>query len=791
MKPLQPSRRRPWWASWLALALGCFAITLCISKISAVREVSDRINDSFFRLRNYNTEPSSVVVVVIDDAALAQQGRWPWHRSQLARLIDAISAGRPRGIGLDVLLSEPSDANDDEVLATAIHHAGNVVLPAKISTSPAGPLWIEPLPLFARAASGVGHVQAILDEDGVCRRLPDTEMSLHGAIPMMATVLVNTSRRKRGRSVQETEAQFLQPGQYTIDYHGLEISDLKSNKPFRTISAASILSGRKYDFSQQTVLIGFAGSGLEDELLTPLNYRSPAPGVLIQANMVDTLDRSRLIGNVNQLVQLAFLFGICMVGSKVIQAHKAVRTILWIVGITAGTYLIAYSCFIAWGSQFRLGPALAAELLIVPLGQLQHVLVLQGLIGRSLVHLQRQAQDLPLHIAGFLETQVPQESSTTINLTNAEWKLNVIARTDEQITVVSAFQQTLLQAMRDGIAVFNEDGFLLFENATWQEFLTLCGWRGERCWSELRWALHPEMSRVVDAQRWYGTHEIDDWRRMDKEVLIAGRLWRISLARLPAIVSTDKALYMVLTADLTPQMERDQARQQALQFITHELRTPLVSLQGFAELLQYFPEQAKAAGAVATIHRESERLVALTSMFLECLRLETTLPVIAPALTDAETLMKRASSLAQPLCAASNKKLAVTMPEDGVGLYLDIAMVTGALLNLIANAAKYGTEETKVEAEVEYSENNVIFSVCNQGTRIPEDELSRLFIPQYRMTENVKSRTGWGIGLAFVKRVMDAHGGEVLVKSDETKTCFQLVLPVYLPMEANHYEDLC
>jgi signal transduction histidine kinase len=250
------------------------------------------------------------------------------------------------------------------------------------------------------------------------------------------------------------------------------------------------------------------------------------------------------------------------------------------------------------------------------------------------------------------------------------------------------------------------------------------------------------------------------------------------------MVPTDKALYMVLTADLTPQMERDQARQQALQFITHELRTPLVSLQGFAELLQYFPEQAKAAGAVATIHRESERLVALTSMFLECLRLETTLPVIAPALTDAETLMNRACSLAQPLCAASDKNLAVTIPQDKVGLYLDLAMMTGALLNLIANAVKYGTEETEIKARVEHLDDQVVFSVCNQGARIPEDELSRLFIPQYRMSENATGRTGWGIGLAFVKRVMDAHGGEVLVKSNEAETCFQLVLPVHLSMEA-------
>lgn len=236
---------------------------------------------------------------------------------------------------------------------------------------------------------------------------------------------------------------------------------------------------------------------------------------------------------------------------------------------------------------------------------------------------------------------------------------------------------------------------------------------------------------------------------------------------------------MVLAADLTPQMERDQAREQALQFITHELRTPLVSLQGFAELLQYFPEQAKAAGAAEVIHRESERLVALTTMFLECLRLETTLPVIKPAITDAAAVLRQVGSLAQPLCAASQKRLTLAIPPEKLGVYLDSAMMTGVLLNLIANAIKYGREDTDIQVRAELLEGSVVFSVCNQGNRISEAEIPQLFMPQYRMLENSNGLTGWGIGLAFVKRVMDAHDGGVQVRSNDADTCFQLLLPVH------------
>jgi len=751
--------------------------TLALSGFSAVRELSDRLNDGLFRIRNYYTGPSQITVVVIDDASLAQDGRWPWPRGQLARLINAISASRPQGIGLDILLSEPSDASNDALLAGAIRQAGNVVLPAKLSTSPTGSLWIEPLPLFEEAAAGVGHVQAILDGDGVCRRLPDAEMSIHGAVLMMAKVLVAASNGTRRTPPEDTPLQFLQPRERTIDYRGLDAGDADA-RPFQTISAANILSGNPYSFSHRIVLIGFAGSGLEDELLTPLNYSSPAAGVLIQANMADTLSRSRSITNEPLAFQIPALLGICLLGSIAIRAHKGMRTAVWVLGAASVTYLSAYAIFFLWGIQFHLGLTLLSELLVVPLGQLQHVLTLQALIGRRLIHLQGRTQDLPLHIAGLLEHETSIKNPSKRTFTNAEWKLTVIAQTEEQVTIVSAFQQTLLHAMRDGIAVFAADGSLMFHNPTWKEFLAICGWTEHSCWSNLRLALRPERAEAMDSQGTSAMEKAHNDATAGKEVLVADRLWRISLLRLPAFARNEKAVYMALCADLTPQMERDQARQQALQFITHELRTPLVSLQGFAELLQRFPKQAEAAGAADIIHRESERLVALTSMYLECLRLETTLPVLSPASTDAETLMKRAASLAEPLCTASNKRLTLTMPEQRIGLYVDAAMVTGALLNLIANALKYGAENTDVRARVQVSEETVILSICNDGHKIPDEERSRLFAPQYRMPVNAGGRTGWGIGLAFVKRVMEAHSGAVRVSSDEVETCFQLSIPL-------------
>ena len=769
-------RGRPWWGTSVALSFFCFILSLSVVLTGVSTELGNRINDSFFRLRNRPTDTSSVVVVLIDDAALSQQGRWPWPRRDLAHLIDIIAAGHPRTIGLDVLLSEASDTLDDDALQRSLMIAGNVILPAKITTSSTGPLWIEPLPIFAAAARGIGHVQAVLDADGVCRRLPEAEMSLQGRLPMMAELLADAPQTKQ-EAAKSQGFRVLLPKAITIDYRGLASAGPPFFRPFSTVSAASLLRGERDDLHGKTVLVGFAGTGLEDELLTPLTYTAPVPGVLIQANMVDTLQRSRSLKMVDPFGQIMLLLLICLLGGRVMRRQNSRRIALWITVSAAATYGLAYVCFVVFGLQFAIGPAVLAEILIVPLGQLQHILVLQALIGTNLLDLQKQAEGLPLHIAGVLLPGLATIQPFT-SRTDAESKLNLIARTDRQIAIVSAFQQSLLGSMRDGIAVFDHRGRQMFENPAWREFLALSNWRREESWQELLKALEPGQSGLKESALEQTTEERAVEVSTDREVLISGRLWRISLISLPPVASFDETLYMVLAADLTPQMERDQARQQALQFITHELRTPLVSLLGFAELLQHFPEQAKEAGAVGVIQQESERLIALTTMFLECLRLETALPVIAPTETHVDTLIERTTSLAEPLCMASNKRLIVKMPSRRTNLYVDSAMMTGALLNLVANAVKYGTDGADIEIRVELEDDMAIFGVYNRGPRIPEEEFSLLFTPQYRMTQNTIGRTGWGIGLAFVKKVMDAHRGEVKVRSNDTETGFQLLLSI-------------
>src|ERR1051326_2933884 len=185
-----PKGTRPiTWRRSIRLTAVLVGLVFLVSWSFPVSTLSQKLNDFFFRVRRPLPTSKQVALVLIDDASLAQYGRWPWQRAQLAKLIDAVSKQKPRAVGVDVLLAEAEDEKDDAELARAIQSAPNLLLAAKISTSPTGNLWVDPLPRFAKTAKGVGHVQAVIDFDGVCRSIPLDEPSLDGLRPAFALKL--------------------------------------------------------------------------------------------------------------------------------------------------------------------------------------------------------------------------------------------------------------------------------------------------------------------------------------------------------------------------------------------------------------------------------------------------------------------------------------------------------------------------------------------------------------------------------------------------------------------------
>jgi signal transduction histidine kinase len=238
---------------------------------------------------------------------------------------------------------------------------------------------------------------------------------------------------------------------------------------------------------------------------------------------------------------------------------------------------------------------------------------------------------------------------------------------------------------------------------------------------------------------------------------------------------------MVVVTDLTSRLERDQARAEALRFVTHELRTPLVSIQGFAEFLLLYPKATGSSDAAATIFRESQRLVSLINTYLDVLRFDAGARSLRREPILISEMIAQLQRVMSPIAEAAEIRIQVQVDSELPSLEGDASMLSGVILNLLNNAVKYSPAGSEVNLLVTGTEAKVIFEVRNPGTPIPPEELAHLFEPFYRSRAAGESTPGWGLGLTFVKRIVEEHRGIIEASSDESGICVRVILPTTVP----------
>jgi two-component system phosphate regulon sensor histidine kinase PhoR len=247
---------------------------------------------------------------------------------------------------------------------------------------------------------------------------------------------------------------------------------------------------------------------------------------------------------------------------------------------------------------------------------------------------------------------------------------------------------------------------------------------------------------------------------------------------------------MAIVTDLTSRLERDQARADALRFVTHELRTPLVSIQGFAEFLQRYPQAAGSRDAAATIFRESQRLVSLINTYLDVLRFDAGArslrrePIVIPQ------MIGQVQRVMSPIAEAAEIRIQVHVDSELPQLEGDPPMLNGVILNLLNNAVKYSPAGSEVSLRVTGTEASVIFEVRNPGAPIPPEDLAHLFEPFYRAGATAETTPGWGLGLTFVKRIVEEHRGVLEASSDESGIRVRVILPATILSGDDHARAL-
>lgn len=218
------------------------------------------------------------------------------------------------------------------------------------------------------------------------------------------------------------------------------------------------------------------------------------------------------------------------------------------------------------------------------------------------------------------------------------------------------------------------------------------------------------------------------------------------------------------------------ANQQLLTDLSHDVRTPLASLIGYLEALDAKTAKEKEE-YIQVAYRKALELQEFIDMLFQWFKLASKEQLYQMKVYDINELTREIMIEHIPVFEKNQISLLANIPDDEWLVKIDRTAYARIINNLISNAIKHG-KCSFIEIEIKKSKDQVLLSVSNNGTAIPEDELPFIFERLYKC-DTARSGNGNGLGLAIVKELTSIMSGEITVQSIlGEKTAFYLKLPL-------------
>ncbi|HFQ79807.1 MAG TPA: HAMP domain-containing histidine kinase [Desulfobacterales bacterium] len=271
-------------------------------------------------------------------------------------------------------------------------------------------------------------------------------------------------------------------------------------------------------------------------------------------------------------------------------------------------------------------------------------------------------------------------------------------------------------------------------------------------------------------------------REQDLVLYLAGGERHFHLSGTPIRDGSNKTGAMVVLNDITRTKKLENIRREFVANVSHELKTPITSINGFVETLLdgALENSLEAKHFLEIIHRQARRLDAIINDLLKLSRIEREDDMGAVELHHQDLLPVLNNCL--EMCAVAAREKGIKLILDGgpgITALINQNLMEQAVTNLVVNAIKYSSEGGEVRIKSWQDERQIQIAVSDNGCGIAREHLSRLFERFYR-SDKARSRKlgGTGLGLAIVKHIVKAHGGEVKVKSRSGRgSTFTIILP--------------
>ncbi len=242
------------------------------------------------------------------------------------------------------------------------------------------------------------------------------------------------------------------------------------------------------------------------------------------------------------------------------------------------------------------------------------------------------------------------------------------------------------------------------------------------------------------------------------------------------------AAVAIRVRDVTKMKEFEQLKSDMISLMSHELRTPLTSINGFAELLvldDKIPEESREFLQIIT--NESQRMSRMIDTFLSVTQLERAdKKEVTKIALRLDEVVREVLVTVQPIAKKKRIRL-IEQPNAHIPpVAADKSLITQAVTRFLENAIKYSPERTAVTVSTVLEADAVRVIVEDRGYGVPAESIDRIWEKFYRVARDgqEKDEESTGLGLAFVREVVEQHGGSVAVESEVGRgSKFSFALP--------------
>jgi CHASE2 domain-containing sensor protein/signal transduction histidine kinase len=757
---------------WAVLTAVLLALVAWLSSPNQLNGVNHLVQDASLRLSSRPAHPD-IVIVAIDDRSIASIGRWPWRRALHAELITRLAISQPKAIGMDVLFNEEDldYPGDDLLLAGAMARSGRVVLPVlRRGYGPQANTADLPWVPFTQAAGRLGHVHVAPDDDGVVRSLYLREGPALTPWPHFSIAMQCAAQALPCPPTPVQQANDNSPWE-TTDRTLIAFAGGPAH--FTTYSYIDVLRGQvPIDaFRDKYVLVGAAASGLGDMFATPVSHQSRLmPGVEVVAHVLD----ARLSGIEIHPASPALntLFNVTPVALALLALLLLGPFTALMISIALGalTLLVCVMLPSLLGLSFAPAAALLGLTLAYPLWSWRRL--------NAAAHFLRLEMERLQHDGLAMRQHKRRGDSSDI----LERRINAVERASRQLRDLHHFVSESLQQLPAPTIVCDPEGKILLSNTAARRHM------GRPAHVSLQGLsvvdLLQDLMKTGTQQPLLTPHQLQD-RSLPAQSEGLDAQGRSLLVQCKPFTDLAQAGWLLTLVDLTEIRRARFQRDQAINFISHDIRAPNASILTLLEMQRACPDRLSHDELTQRIERYARTSLDMAESFVTLASAESQEYRMAP-LDLAVMLSETVDDLwvlarDKDVLILIDSTSAETAPVLG-----DRGMLQRALANVLSNAVKYSPAHSQVHCTVtERNGRHWVVSVRDQGPGIAPEQQSRLFAPFQRLHDRSHpSISGIGLGLALVYTVVQRHGGTLEVVSDIGRGAdFKLVLPQHSPSE--------